>query len=222
MTRGIVEPEMEGLVRAYLLAKRDVVDAGFEGEITWQESIMPDVVTGPLFLREAAWVVLCSGMKERVVRRVFDQIALAMLEWDAHEIAKQSTRCRTNALAVFGHTGKVDAIIAIARRIAREGPRPLLDAVRCEGPTALVQLPYVGSTTCYHLAKNLGFQVPKPDRHLLRIAATYGKEVTDLCASIARALDEPVAVVDIVLWRYATIQGNYLASFAAARELPSA
>jgi hypothetical protein len=62
-------------------------------------------------------------------------------------------------------------------------------------------LPYVGPVTWRHLAKNLGAPVAKTDRHLVRLAA--GRPSVDvMCDEIGRWLGEPVAVVDIVLWRW--------------------
>ena len=54
--------------------------------------------------------------------------------------------------------------------------------------------------------KNLGFDVVKPDRHLLRLASSLGFDSPEeLCAEIAYEFGEPAAVVDIVLWRYCTL-----------------
>ena len=65
--------------------------------------------------------------------------------------------------------------------------------------------------TCFHLAKNIGYPVPKPDRHLQRIAKAFGFcQTMDLCTAIATILEEPVQVVDVVMWRYATIDPDYL------------
>ncbi|MEL7485022.1 MAG: hypothetical protein AAFN41_11815 [Planctomycetota bacterium] len=203
----------EELVRAYLLAKRQVVGAGFEHEIVWQENVSPSSVTDRSFLREAAWVILCSGMRESVIRRLFSPIGEAMLGWVPAEVSEHQQHCRERALTHYRHVKKIEAIIRIAIRVSRGEREKLMASVELDGPTALTSLPYIGPTTCFHLAKNLGFQVPKPDRHLLRIAERCGLSVDELCTSISDVLDEPVPVVDVVLWRYATLQENYLDLF---------
>ena len=77
-------------------------------------------------------------------------------------------------------------------------------------------LPYLGSITAFHLAKNLGPPVVKPDRHLQRIAEAAGfRSPRDLRALISYHVDELVQVVDVVLWRYATLFSDYVAVFAA-------
>lgn len=61
--------------------------------------------------------------------------------------------------------------------------------------------------------KNLGIQVAKPDRHLVRIAQNYGfNDVQKFCSSISEKTNDPVSVVDLVLWRYATLDREYLSN----------
>jgi len=38
----------------------------------------------------------------------------------------------------------------------------------------LRSFPYIGGVTAFHLAKNLGADLAKPDRHLSRLAAAQG------------------------------------------------
>jgi hypothetical protein len=60
-----------------------------------------------------------------------------------------------------------------------------------------------GPVTVWQLAKNLGFDVPKPDRHLVRIAEQLGfSSPSQLCGAIADVSGEAVKVIDLVIWRY--------------------
>lgn len=63
---------------------------------------------------------------------------------------------------------------------------------------------FIGPITSWHLAKNLGLQIAKPDRHLIKFASRvgYGEDVQGLCTNIANVSGEPVNVVDLILWRY--------------------
>ncbi len=71
-------------------------------------------------------------------------------------------------------------------------------------------LNYIGPVTKYHLAKNLGVNTGKPDRHLERISNILGYEYPNkLCKEISKATGEKMSVVDLVLWRYAAINPNY-------------
>jgi hypothetical protein len=62
---------------------------------------------------------------------------------------------------------------------------------------------YIGAVTAFHLAKNLGADVAKPDRHLVRLAASQGfPDVHSLCSTIAKETGDPLRIVDIILWRF--------------------
>jgi hypothetical protein len=203
-------PHTRALVRAYLLAKQQVLAAGYEFEIAWQEMVELDDVTPRTFIREAAWVVLCAGMRESVVRGVFEHLGYAFDLWNPHYIVSNRRRCQREALTIFNHQRKIDAIVQIAVNVANVGVEPILRGLRHDGPTYLTRLPYIGPITCFHLAKNLGCPVAKPDRHLQRIAAILGYQgAASLCGTIAAALDEPIQVVDVVMWRFATIHPKY-------------
>ena len=74
----------------------------------------------------------------------------------------------------------------------------------------LSEFPYIGPVTVYHLAKNLGFPVAKPDRHLVRIANVVGRaSPAELCDELSLATGDPVQLVDLVLWRYASSTPGY-------------
>ena len=204
------DPDTRSLVRAYLLAKQRVIDSGFEREIAWQEEVSIDDVTPTGFVREAAWVVLCSGMRESVVRARFDRIAVSFGLWDPEHIALNGEHCRCLARAVFNNASKIDAIARIAVEVAEGGVDDIIRGMSNAGPAYLRRFPYIGRVTCFHLAKNLGYPVAKPDRHLERMAAALGfSGASSLCRVIAAALDEPVPVVDVVMWRFATIDQKY-------------
>jgi thermostable 8-oxoguanine DNA glycosylase len=68
----------------------------------------------------------------------------------------------------------------------------------------------MGPTTACHLAKNLGVVLVKPDRHLTRIAVKTGyKSAERMCRTIAEVVGDSLSVIDIVIWRYATIAGSF-------------
>jgi hypothetical protein len=67
----------------------------------------------------------------------------------------------------------------------------------------LQRFPYIGPVTAFHLAKNLGADVGKPDRHLLRMSERLGFDsVAALCETVAHESGEKAKVVDLVIWRY--------------------
>jgi len=69
------------LVSSYVLAKQEVLRAGYVDEVAWQGRARLADVDPVGFLREAAWVVLSAGMAERVVRTKFPALAQALHQW---------------------------------------------------------------------------------------------------------------------------------------------
>lgn len=187
---------------AYLRAKRAVVEHGYSDEILWQTSRPHQELTHTAFYREAAWVVLSAGMAEQVIRQKFDAIADAFYDFDVPRVNERPSRCRDEALKMFGHVRKIEAIVTIGRTLAGLSGDDLQILMR-DPETFLRALPYIGPITWRHLAKNLGHQVAKHDRHLQRFAdAVQVSDVDALCADIECATGDSVDVVDIVLWRY--------------------
>ena len=75
----VLDPAL--LASVYLNAKERVIQAGFADEIDWQEEVSLEDVDEHTFLRECAWVVLSAGFREGILRRRFQDISKAFLEW---------------------------------------------------------------------------------------------------------------------------------------------
>jgi hypothetical protein len=208
------------LLDVYLTAKEAVVARGFAWEIDWQAERRLDRIGESEFLRESAWTVLSAGFREAVVRRLFGPVCEAFLGMrSATAIQANRARCRRDALRVFNNHRKVTAILDIASIVDEMGFECVRRQIEQEEVRFLQRLPYIGSITAFHLAKNLGLPVVKPDRHLQRIAAAAGfSSPMELCQLISDHLGEPVQVVDVVLWRYATLFSDYLMVFAGSRD----
>jgi len=207
----------------YLAAKSNVIANGFAAEIDWQEGASLDGLSEPVFLREAAWVILSSGLSEQVVRKCFPGISTAFNAWSSAEgIWRHRRRCRAHALTVFSSERKIDAILAICGFVARYGFERFRVLLVDDGLAFLMRFKFLGPATGRHLAKNIGFALAKPDRHLKRIAGMLGYvNVSDLCAEIATLVGDSIPVVDVVLWRYATLNRSYATQFKMGLEHPT-
>jgi len=213
-TTGAQAPSTGALARSYLNAKRAVIGAGYAGELDWQQTRRVADVTDIEFVRQSAWVILSAGMRESVVSAVFPRLGTALHAFDPRAMCSDPS-ARDAAMRVFAHERKVDAILAIAAVAMRLGSDGLRHELARDAFGFVSSLPYMGPATSRHLAKNLGVPAAKPDRHLLRIAESAGRAGADeLCKEIGSWLDEPVCVVDIVLWRWATIHGRRCAKHA--------
>ncbi len=200
-------PNETELALAYLRAKRTLLDGGFAWEIVQHRRRTH--ITEEGFLRESAWVILNAGIREQVVRGVFPAISAAFFQWaSAKQIASRSTACKRAALAVFHHQGKISAVVDVATSIANRGFEAFWSKVVADPLETLRQLPFVGPVTVYHLAKNLGFDTAKPDRHMARLANQLNfAGAHELAHNISSFTGDPVAMVDSVLWRFCNLFG---------------
>ena len=199
---------VEKLASVYLTAKFSVIEAGYDSEIDWQENTHFENITESNFLKEGAWVILSCGMRETVIRQKFPKISTAFLEWEsAEKIVERKEKCFEDAIQHFGHRKKIHAIIQVAKHVFKNGFNNVCKSISEEGIQYIMKLPYMGPATSYHFAKNIGFSLSKPDRHLRRIAKTAGYDSTELlCEDIASVTGEKVSVIDLILWRFASGQ----------------
>lgn len=188
----------------YAQAKKEVISRGFASEIDWQDLQHPENISESYFLQEAAWVIYCSGFREATVRRYFSFISLCFCDWcSAKEIAENKKKCTSTAMYIFNNKRKHDAVASIAERISNCGFCRYKKQLLSQPIHTLQQLPFIGKVTSYHLAKNLGFNLAKPDRHLVRLKDMLRFPSVDaLCQHISAISGDSVRVVDIVLWRY--------------------
>ncbi len=174
----------------YRFLKSKVAHSPYSNDIEWAEKSIHPPDTALEFFCEYAFVVINSGMKAQIARKIYEKTM------DAVIVNKQS------ATAVFGHPGKSAAIDQVF------SARFTLFDQYCASTDRLVfleALPWIGPITKYHLAKNFGMDVVKPDRHLVRIAEKSGETPEELCRRIAKETGDTVAVVDTVIWRAANM-----------------
>lgn len=155
-----------------------------EDDIRWAQSLC-----GPTdpdeFALDIVFVICNSGMRNTVARGIYERCVDAL-------------RGGRPVIEVFRHRGKVAAIETIWR------DRVALLAGYCASTDRLAfleQLPWIGGITKYHLAKNFGYDVAKPDVHLQRLADREGCSAQELCERLAMATGLRIATVDTVLWR---------------------
>lgn len=158
--------------------------AGWQGDIDWSENVKPPTDADD-FASEAIFVICNSGMKNTVARRIYDRV-LPLMHQGRH------------ASEGFGHKGKAQAITDIWRNRGGlfAGYMAATDKVEF-----CASLPWIGQITKFHLAKNFGADVAKPDVHLQRVADRAGETVQGLCERLAHASGFRTATVDVLIWR---------------------
>ncbi|UZK70462.1 hypothetical protein OKW76_05305 [Sphingomonas sp. S1-29] len=158
--------------------------AGYGDSIEWSERIQPPV-DAEAFAEATIYVICNSGMKARVALGIYNKCIEAL-------------RSGGSATDVFGHPGKAVAIDLIWH--ARE-PLMARFAASNDKLSFCSALPWIGSVTQYHLAKNLGVDTAKPDVHVARLAKAEGSTTHALCERLARGTGLRAATVDTILWR---------------------
>jgi len=163
------------IAKGYYIAKSTLIKEGYAAEVDWQYEVSLRDLDESTFLREAAWVILSSGMRETVIRQKFSDISEAFFDWaSAGRIVEHADLCTARAADHFRHQAKLAAIVTVAAHVSQQGFSRVVENVRNNGIEYLQQLPYMGPATSCHLAKNIGLPLSKPDRHLLRLANKLG------------------------------------------------
>lgn len=165
--------------------KKRLEAEGYADEIKWAENLKW-CENADDFFSEYMWVVLSSGMKNQIARIIQGRILKA---WDEGK----------HTSSAFGHKGKVKAIDEVSNHRVFY----FLQWKQAEDKLEyLATLPWIGNITKFHLAKNLGMDIAKPDRHLVRIAKLYGEgSCFQLCRTISSITRLRVATVDLIIWR---------------------
>ncbi len=164
---------------------------GFGDDYAWSQSVrLP--TTPEAFACEYVWVVLNSGMRSTVARKIMDRVWPRLLSG-------------ASVSGVFGHRGKSAAIESVWRHRAEYFACLAAVATGADLVSWCETLPWIGKITKFHLAKNLGADVAKPDRWLERLARAEGETVDELCGRLARETGDRVATVDVVLWRACSV-----------------
>ena len=203
------------LISSYWFAKEVVMEKGYREEVLWQENLDFQDLDERTFLKEIAWVILSSGMREKVVRSLFPAISACFYDWESsRRIVRNRRTCLTKALRNFNNRPKISAIVTAAKRIDESGFQEIKENILRDPSGTLTSFDFIGPVTYFHLAKNIGLRVAKPDRHLVRMSRMEGyDDVQDFCRQISIATGDSIPVVDIALWRFATIEPHSLNLF---------
>ena len=175
----------------YKKAKDEVIVHGYDKEVDWATKVRFDKMTLENFSHEYVWVVCNSGMRNQVAKKIFDRFM------------------KSGDLKYIGHPHKKHSIKTLF-----EKGKEWFDKLKSYDTTEqrleyLETLPHIGPITKYHLAKNLGIQVAKPDRHLVRLAKHFDfKTAQELCEFISKHVGDNIITVDVVLWRYSNLFGT--------------
>lgn len=142
------------------------------------------------FALRVCYVILNSGMKWNITTEIWRRLRPGLIE--------------TGQVGdIFGHPGKKRSIDKMMAE--KEVYFAAFERVRQAGSDEVIAfcetLPHIGKITKFHLAKNLGVDVAKPDIWLVRVAQSCNEDPQDLCQRLSRESGDRIATVDYVIWR---------------------
>jgi len=165
----------------------------YKKDIDWITNLKQSNITDDIFFSEYVWVVLCSGFSVKGAQAISDKLRENFdLKVIKHPLKRKAIEIGWNNYKIWWkHIKNLKT-----------------DEVKLE---FLDTLPHIGGITKYHLGKNIGLNVAKPDVHLTRLADKYGfADVQFMCDTIGNHVGHERRLVDQILWRYCQIHPNYL------------
>jgi len=210
--------------------------------LRYYDSLNPMEITNTKILAELSWVVHSSGFRHDVVKKYWHAISQAFHGFEIAEVASLYEDIESEARRIcrgcgFNNMRKAMWCIQNARRIieldsekrTRGGLAGYLmelsrkntyDLVRF-APFLVEELRFkgIGSTTIFHLMKNLGIDIFKPDIHvrrtLVKLGLTHEEDAStvDICRAmllLSQASQMRIIELDTLLFEYGRISGDAL------------
>lgn len=182
---------MPTIYEYFTKARAYCIENGYDWEIKYVKELpkFPNL-EAEKFFEQYVWCVLNAGMKEQIARKIWERYLTTL-----------------DPLAI-GHLGKRKAIETGLIEYTR-----WFDELKCaKDPIEYLQtLPWIGPITKYHLARNIGMDCVKPDRHLQRISDAFGYvSPYVMCLEIQKNTPGTrLGEIDLILWRYCNLTGDY-------------
>lgn len=155
------------------------------------------------FLAEYAWVVFASGFKVKILEMKWQEIKKEFLNFKVNDIVKNIEKNSSyfhKKVMPINNKKKIEAIIKTAMIVEKEGHKKFLDIEK------MTELPFISNITKFHLARNLGLDVVKPDIWMIRLAERIGfpstaDGVKNMAEDFHSATGVKIGKIDLVLWR---------------------
>lgn len=178
-------PLFNDIIDFYADARMFCVKAGYSGEIENVQNRYFKNVDVPEFLVQYVYCVFNVGMKNQIAEKMFDRFC--------------DSECNVNTIK---HPYKRKAIEEGINNCGVWFARLMNCSTDIDRVEFLDSLPMIGAITKYHLARNLGMDVAKPDRHLVRLMTKFQfDDVQEMCKYVSSITGDRIGTVDVVFWR---------------------
>ncbi|MGV9141332.1 MAG: hypothetical protein ACOC1X_00175 [Promethearchaeota archaeon] len=180
----------QSLTHIYSTIKSRIIKQGYEPRIEEIKNIDPKDISKEKFFEEYVWVVCNSGLKNQIAEKIFNNF------WKNKDF---------NAI---NHPKKQEAIKEVYSKLDSYYKQYRISENKVK---FLKSLPFIGDVTKYHLARNIGLNFAKPDRHMVKIAQFFGfHDVQTFCENVSKYTEDEINVIDYVFWRFANLNPIYL------------
>lgn len=179
-------------------ARNVVIMHGYSPEIEWCQNRYFENITPEEFLQQYIFAVFSSsGLNNSIVNRQMDRF-------------NDAVRNGENAFDTIPNRRMKQAVMEMwlkYEQVFSELKRRTTDDFKIE---YLATLRQIGKKEKYHLARNLGIDCVKPDIHMERLAEQWGYNTPlGLALEIQKYDNDRLGVIDVILWRYCNLTGEY-------------
>lgn len=186
MRKKLIDPS-----QFYSQAKAHILEKGYQWEIEEVLKYDWNKTTAQDFFKQFVWVVLSTAISNTAAMSMYKKFFLSGM--NPESIAHLQKR----AAIIRGLNEHISWFTNWKAHVQKDEREAIL---------YLESLPFIGPKTKYHLARNIGMDCAKPDRHLVRVAEHFGfKNPRLLCEEISKKSGDKVGVVDVVIWRYCNL-----------------
>ena len=178
--------------------------------IACNSMLRPADITPEKFFSEYVWCIMASGFNARVVYDKFQEIRRVLKGFDLSSV--NPTYIPRSGMRVIANKAKWDAVASCVR-LLKSTQWDEFRSTYMTSVDAMEKLPRIGPVVKYHLARNLGFDVVKPDLHLQRVADRFKAASPDgFCRSIQLSVDEAglltLGQIDYCVWCFLSHAGK--------------
>lgn len=197
--------------KEYFKQAKTFVETFYGDEIRRISSTKFDEVTPEFFFNECVWVIHATGFSAKAVGKFFPRLTEAYGTWQQAS-TRSFDRTWDKVKSVCNNKPKAKAVCGIAKIIGSGVSTHGWEKFRqkeLSAPEFLQKLPFIGSVTCYHLARNIGLlDSVKPDLHLVRMAKHWGYQDCTLMCKDLKPENMKLGIVDYILWMSASTFGT--------------
>ncbi len=166
---------------------------------SWVRKVSPNAISPQHFFKEYVWVVYACNFEVDILEQHRNALYRAYGNYRVLDVTRKDA-----VLAIIHNIPKWNAVLETARKMQYISWRDFKEAY-LSSIDSMTALKFIKDVTKFHLARNLGFDVAKPDRWMKRIAQRFECEsVKQMCQYLSKKHNLQVKEIDLILWKYAS------------------